>query len=116
MLSSALRQRHLDERAPRARGAQAPAIVDLEVVAFFPSPRPQALTTRCYVRQLLRIVFWDAHKCADQSTKTDRVLQFRLRPVARARRTELHAQPERALCPPRTADMSELAVSAPRGC
>ena len=49
------------------RIARAPAIVDLEVIAFFPSPRPQALTKRRYVRQPLRIVFWDAHQCADQS-------------------------------------------------
>jgi len=29
---------------------------------------------------------------------------------------QLHAQPERALCRPRRADMPELAVRAPRGC
>ena len=29
---------------------------------------------------------------------------------------KLHAQPERALCRPRRADMPELAVRAPRGC
>ena len=41
---------------------------------------------------------------------------FGSRPMARARRTKLQAPPEPALCPPRTADMSELAVSARPGC
>jgi hypothetical protein len=77
---------------------------------------PVRRTTRCYV---------DSPSGSSSGTPINAPISrseligsynFCSRPMARARRTELRAPPERALCPPRTADMSELAVSAPRGC